>query len=131
MHSSCTSTTLFLFSEKTFLYFCTSDLHWLHLCLHHLQCVNVWQVWEDFSSAHFHVNDLNFKKSALFLLVVFHLSLFMIDTNNVIEAWFQIVRLLMFDRHFHYFDEWSFLNFAAFHRCRMIVAKISTDEHCC
>ena len=28
---------------------------------HHLQCVNVWQVWKDFSSAHFHVDDLNFK----------------------------------------------------------------------
>jgi len=60
-HSSCASTALLLFSEKTFLYFCISNIHWLHLHLHHLQCVNVWQVWKDFSSVHFHVNDLNFK----------------------------------------------------------------------
>jgi len=55
------STALLFFSEKTFLYFCTSDLHWLRSRSHHLQCVNVWQVWEDFSSAHFHVDDLNFE----------------------------------------------------------------------
>ncbi len=59
--SSCALTALLLFSEKTFLYSCTSNLYWLRLCSHHLQCVNVWQVWEDFSSAHFHVDDLNFK----------------------------------------------------------------------
>ncbi len=68
---------------------------------------------------------------ALFLLVVFRLSLFMIDTSDVIKVWFWVVKSLTFDRHFHYFNEWSFLNFAAFHRCRMIIAEISTDEHCC
>ncbi len=72
-----------------------------------------------------------FKKSALFLLVVFYLSLFMIDTSDVIKAWFWIVRLLMFNKHSHYFDEWSFLNFAAFHKCKMIVVEININEHCC
>ena len=55
------STALLLFLKKIFLYSCTSDLHQLRSCLHHLQCVNVWQVWKDFSSTHFYVDDSNFE----------------------------------------------------------------------